>query len=174
MNRIRLPYILDIEASGLGNGSYPIEVGLALEPGDRYCSLILPAEGWNHWDEQAEALHQISRETLLTCGRPIADVARDMNRLLDGKVVYSDAWGVDNVWVIELFTMAGVRQRFTVSPIEMILTEKQIDIWSDTRDTVVSELGLRRHRASNDSWIIQETYVRTLAMASSQISEVKD
>lgn len=166
MKRLAQPYIIDIEASGLGNGSYPIEIGLALEPGDRFCSLIKPAEGWVHWDEQAETVHRISRDTLLEHGRPITDVARDMNRLLGGRVVYSDAWGLDNTWVIELFATAGVRQNFMVSPIEMILTEDQIDIWSGTRDAVTEELGLRRHRASNDSWILQETYIRTLAMTS--------
>jgi len=164
MSRLAKPYIIDIEASGLGNGSYPIEVGLALEPGNRFCSLIRPAEGWTHWDEQAEGIHQISRDTLLEHGRPIMDVALDMNRLLDGRVIYSDAWGVDNTWVIELFATAGIRQSFMVSPLEMILTEDQIGIWSETRDAVAAELGLRRHRASNDSRILQETYIRTLAM----------
>ncbi len=166
MSRLANPYIIDIEASGLGNGSYPIEVGLALEPGDRFCSLIKPTGSWTHWDEQAEAIHRISRDILLAHGRPVIDVALELNRLLDGRVVYSDAWGVDNTWVIELFAAAGIRQNFMVSPLEMILTEDQIGIWSETRDAVVEELGLRRHRASNDSWIIQETYVRTLAMTS--------
>lgn len=164
MNRLTQPLIIDIEASGLGSGSYPIEIGLALEPGNHYCRLVQPAESWNHWDEQAESVHQISRDTLLKHGRPITEVARDMNRLLEGKFVYSDAWGLDNTWIIELFATAGIRQNFTVSPLEIILTEDQIDIWFRTRDIVMDELGLRRHRACNDAWILQETYIRTLAM----------
>lgn len=166
MQRPKYPYIIDIEASGLGSGSYPIEVGLALGPDQRYCSLIRPAQNWNHWDEQAERVHQITRATLLSVGRPVTEIALELNQLLTGRVVYSDAWGVDNPWVIELFATAGIYQEFTVSSLEMILSEAQIDIWGQTRDEVVEDLGLRRHRASNDSWILQETYRRTLAKTS--------
>jgi hypothetical protein len=166
MQRPEYPYIIDIEASGLGAGSYPIEIGLALGPDQRYCSLIRPAKDWDHWDSKAEQVHQIKRETLLDAGRPVTEVALELNQLLSGRVVYSDAWGVDNPWVIELFVKAGIYQEFTVSALEMILSEEQVDIWGQTRDEVVDDLGLRRHRASNDSWILQETYRRTLKKTS--------
>ena len=168
MNRPVYPYIIDIEASGLGKGSYPIEVGLAMEPGQRYCRLIKPAPGWVHWDEGAQAVHEISRESLNRNGRLVTEVAHELNDLLDGKVVFSDAWGIDNPWIIELFALAGIRQKFTISALEMIVTETQIEIWRDTRDEVIQELGLRRHRASNDAWIIQETYMRTLEKTGSE------
>ena len=48
MPRISTPFIMDIEASGFGPDSYPIEVGLALGDGSRFCSLIVPAEHWTH------------------------------------------------------------------------------------------------------------------------------
>lgn len=154
------PYIIDVEASGFGAGSYPIEVGLALEPGKRFCRLIRPAGHWRHWDEEAEAVHRISRATLLEHGRPVTEVARELNELLDGRIVFSDAWAVDKPWIIELFAAAGMRQRFSISALETILTEEQMGLWSRTRNTVVRELGLERHRASNDSRIIQETFLR--------------
>jgi hypothetical protein len=84
--------------------------------------------------------------------------------LLTDKVVFSDAWGVDNTWVITLFAAAGIERTFTISALEMILTEAQIEIWLETRNAVVRDLGLARHRASNDAWIIQETYFRTRKM----------
>ena len=34
------PAVLDIEASGFGVGSYPIEVGFVLPDGQSYCSLL--------------------------------------------------------------------------------------------------------------------------------------
>ena len=166
MIRPARPYIIDVEASGFGSKSYPIEVGLALEPGQRYCTLIRPADHWRHWDEQAESVHRISREQLSINGRPVIEVALELNHRLKNKIVFSDAWGVDNAWVIELYAAAGMDKAFGLSPLEMILSEKQIDVWVQTRDAVVKDLGLQRHRASNDSWIIQETYVRTLAMVS--------
>ena len=45
------PLIIDVEASGFGPLSYPIEVGLALSAGEKYCSLILPAADWTHYCE---------------------------------------------------------------------------------------------------------------------------
>ena len=62
MIRPSRPYIIDVEASGFGSDSYPIEVGLALEPGERFCTLIRPLDHWDHWDEQAESVHKISRD----------------------------------------------------------------------------------------------------------------
>lgn len=164
MNKIRYPYIIDLEASGLSSNSYPIEVGLALEPGRRYCTLIKPADSWDHWDQQAESVHKINRDILTTRGRPVTEVAHQLNQLLKDKVVYSDAWGVDNSWVVTLFAAAGVDKAFSVSALEMILSEPQIEVWMETRDSVVEELGLARHRASNDARIIQETYIRTLTI----------
>lgn len=168
MIRPARPYIIDVEASGFGSNSYPIEVGLALEPGQRYCTLIRPADHWRHWDEQAESVHRISREQLSINGRPVTEVAHELNHRLKNKIVFSDAWGVDNAWVIALYAAAGMDKTFSLSPLEMILSEKQIDLWMQTRDAVVKDLGLQRHRASNDSWIIQETYVRTRLMTSQE------
>lgn len=164
MRRPPYPYIIDVEASGFGPHGYPIEVGLALEPDHRFCTLIRPADDWDHWDDQAESVHQVCRQDLIQHGRPVSDVALELNRLLQDKVVYSDAWGVDYPWIIKLYASAGISAAFRVSALEMILTERQLELWSDTRDAVISDLGLQRHRASNDARIIQETYVRTLTM----------
>lgn len=166
MIKTRHPYIIDLEASGLQSSSYPIEIGLALEPGRRYCTLIKPAEHWEHWDDDAESVHKISQALLQERGRPVQDVARELNERLSGKVVFSDAWGLDSAWVDSLFFAARIQKTFSVSALETILTEPQIECWKDARDAVIQDLGLARHRASNDAWIIQETYLRTLAMTS--------
>jgi hypothetical protein len=165
--KTRHPYIIDLEASGLASNSYPIEVGLALAPGQRFCALIEPAEEWEHWDQQAESVHGISRDILLKKGRSVTEIATELNQLLSERIVYSDAWGVDSTWVTTLFAAARMDKTFNVSALEMILNEQQMDIWKETRSAVVRDLGLARHRASNDAWIIQETYARTLAMTSS-------
>lgn len=157
------PFIVDVEASGFGSLSYPIEIGLALEAGKRYCSLILPSRTWTHWDRAAEQTHCITRETLTSHGKPPARVARDLNRLLNGETVYTDGWAVDKPWITRLFTEAGIRQTFFVSPLERILTEPQMNIWHTTKEKVIAGLDLTRHRASADAFIIQETFVRTRA-----------
>jgi hypothetical protein len=166
MLKIRHPYIIDLEASGLASNSYPIEVGLALAPGQRFCALIKPADEWEHWDQQAESVHGISRDVLAKKGRSVTEIATELNQLLSNRTVYSDAWGVDSSWVTTLFAAARMNKVFNVSALEMILNEQQIDVWMETRNEVVRDLDLARHRASNDAWIIQETYARTLAMTS--------
>lgn len=42
------PAVLDVEASGFGRYSYPIEVGYALPDGRVFCTLIRPEPHWTH------------------------------------------------------------------------------------------------------------------------------
>ena len=48
-----VPPIIDLEASGFGRGSYPIEVGYALEDRQTVSYLVKPASDWQHWSEEA-------------------------------------------------------------------------------------------------------------------------
>jgi len=164
---MQTPLIIDVEASGFGAVSYPIEVGIALESDKRFCSLIIPADDWTHWDESAEQVHHISRSTLHSCGNSLTEVANKLNSLLKNKTVYSDGWVVDKPWLIKLFHAAQVKMQFEVSQLELILTEYQMAHWYETRDQVIDDSNLTRHRASNDAWIIQETYKRTLLQQAS-------
>ncbi len=73
-----LPVFLDIEASGFGAGSYPIEVGCVLPDGRTLCCLVRPPERWRHWDAGAESVHRITRDLLMRHGLPVEEVvARD-------------------------------------------------------------------------------------------------
>lgn len=69
---------------------------------------------------------------------------------------------VDKPWLTTLFHKAGMDMKFRVSPLELILSEEQMARWHDTKDRLLGELKERRHRASFDAWVIQETYKRTL------------
>lgn len=158
---ISRPNIIDIEASGFGSYSYPIEVGVVTDDDSKYCSLIMPPSHWNHWDEEAQKVHQIERDNLELHGRSARDVAISLNELLSGKTVYTDGWVVDKPWITALFHEAGMELQFTVSSLEMILSESQMACWHAIKDEVIAESGLERHRASNDAWIIQETWSRT-------------
>lgn len=64
------PVFGDIEASGLDEASYPIEIGWSLPDGRTRSFLIKPEPEWTHWDEAAEDLHGISREELEKSGLP--------------------------------------------------------------------------------------------------------
>lgn len=155
------PFIVDVEASGFGSHSYPIEIGLALSEGSRYCSLIAPADHWTHWDTGAEKVHGIPRAVLVSRGKAMEAVARDLNGLLEGQVVYTDGWAVDNPWITRLFSDTRINKTFRVSPLELILKEEQMGIWHETKEKIISALNLHRHRASTDAFIIQETFIQT-------------
>jgi hypothetical protein len=154
------PIIIDVEASGFGKGSYPVEVGVVLPDGSRHCYLITPARTWNFWDAEAEEIHGISRELLLTHGRPLQDVAWRLNELLRNKIVYSDAWAFDMSWLGKLYDAANMQQRFRVAGIAELIDEQQRSRWHEVKREVAEEMGLRRHRASGDARILQETWRR--------------
>ncbi|MFP8966605.1 hypothetical protein ACKC9G_08525 [Pokkaliibacter sp. CJK22405] len=150
-----LPIILDIEASGFGSGSYPIEIGVALPDGTSESFLIRPEEDWTHWSEEAAAIHRISREMLQQEGLPVALVARRLNTLLAGQKVYSDAWGFDSTWLSLLFYYAGVNQHFRLDSLRVLLTEKQATYWGAIKDQVSRNFKLTRHRAGDDARLLQ-------------------
>lgn len=155
------PLIVDVEASGFGGASYPIEIGVALDEGHKYCTLVEPAAEWTWWDAEAERIHRISRDILATYGRPAREVAETLNELLANRTVYTDGWVVDKPWLTTLFHAAGREMQFRVSPLEMILSESQMERWHAEKQDVLSAMDLSRHRASHDAWVIQETYRRT-------------
>jgi hypothetical protein len=155
------PLVIDVEASGFGGASSPIEVGVALDDGHKYCTLVHPEPEWTHWDPEAERVHRIPRDLLETYGRPVREVARTLNELLATRTVYTDGWVVDKPWLSTLFHAARVEMQFRVSALEMILSESQMQLWHAEKDRVLATFDLSRHRASHDAWVIQETYSRT-------------
>ena len=164
MKPFKMPFIIDVEASGFGPFSYPIEIGLALGPDERFCTLIKPEAHWEHWDPKAEALHGIDRDTLILNGKPVKTVADQLNKLLGSATVYSDGWVVDKPWVNTLFDTARIRRAFFISPLELILSEPQMEIWHEVKQQVLSKNRFERHRACNDASIIQQTYMETLKL----------
>lgn len=153
-----LPSFIDVEASGLGRGSYPIEVGVCLPDGACHCWLIRPAPQWRTWDPSAERIHGLSQALLARHGRPIRTVAAKLNEVLAGQVVYSDAWGNDMPWVAALFEEAGVIQRFRIEALRSIVPEAQLERWNPVRKRIETELSLERHRASSDALALQQTW----------------
>jgi hypothetical protein len=80
---------------------------------------------------------------------------------LAGQTVYCDAWVVDKPWLIKLFAAADLQPAFILSPIESIQTDAQQQLWAEVKQELLVKLAFRRHRASNDALLIQETYKAT-------------
>jgi hypothetical protein len=147
---------------------YPIEVGVVLSNGQRYSRLIKPMTDWTFWCEEAENVHGIERSTLEKQGLTIDVVATELNQLLKGKKIYSDCWVVDKPWLEKLFVASRIKPQFSLSPIEAILPDQQMALWKQANEITIKELNVRRHRASTDALIIQQTYLKSLSMMQSE------
>ncbi|GGW81189.1 hypothetical protein [Alteromonas halophila] len=157
------PPIIDIEASGFGAQSYPIEVGAVNADGERFCRLIRPFPHWQHWDDSAQALHGISRCHLQENGNDARDVCLALNDFLGSQQAYSDGWVVDHPWLIKLYSCAGVAMSFRLSALEYVLSAIQMENWRATRQRIQQGYQEERHRASVDAEIIQQTFVHSAA-----------
>lgn len=135
-------HFVDFEASGIAPDSYPIEVAVVY-PGGEYQSLIQPARYWDHWSYDAQDMHGISREQLISEGTPPLAVAQEMNRLFDGKTLCSDN-PADCYWLDVLYEAAGIEATFEVKPLEAL-------VGREAASEILKRLPLRRgHRALQD------------------------
>ena len=161
---ITSPTIIDIEASGFGSQSYPIEIGVITSDGRRFCRLIRPLPHWTHWDCEAEKLHGISRQDMQQYGESPMRVCHQLNAFLQQTTAYSDGWTVDSSWINRLFGDVGIHMQFHVSPLELILCEEQMAMWHKVKENILKRADVKRHRASNDAKVVQLTYDKTLEM----------
>jgi hypothetical protein len=154
---MELPIIIDIEASGFGRGSYPIEIGYYMPDGTAYCTLIRPQADWTHWDAGAEKVHGIPRELLHSKGKTALDVALDLNGSLRGRTIFCDAWAYDYVWLSRLYDAVDLLPTFQLKDLRELLGECEQTHWHASRLAVELRLQLRRHRASGDALTLFET-----------------
>ena len=154
---VALPTVLDIEASGFGRDSYPIEIGYVLPDGGGYCTLVRPEATWTHWDEEAQRLHGITRDNMLLHGRPALEIARHLNLVLRGQTVYTDGWANDYSWIGTLFDVADLSPAFHIENLRALLTDSDAARWHQVKDQLGHELNLQRHRASSDARVLQMT-----------------
>ena len=158
------PAVLDVEASGFGRNSYPIEVGFVLPDGHSYCTLVRPEPHWTHWDEKAEQLHHIPRTIILQRGLPAQEVARKLNDKLRGQTVYSDGWSNDYSWIGALFDAADMTPQFKLENLRVLLDEEEANQWHIVKQQISAERGAQRHRASSDARLLQLTLQRLRKM----------
>lgn len=151
---------LDVEASGLGDSSYPIEVGWVSDNGAYDSFLIKPCETWRtklEWDAFAEqSVHYISQQELAEDGIDIISAATRLNESLQGKLVFSDMLVFDSEWLKKLFFETGVVPLFRLADIQQLQA-----FWGVEKATLYQDLCKKQnmnpaHRAVADA----ERYVR--------------
>lgn len=155
------PAIIDIEASGIGSESYPIEVGIVLSSGARYCTLIKPHESWTYWSKSAERLHHIPQPILFSRGKDMVMVCEQLNEFIGGKTIFSDNVSADKPWLKKLFLTTGIKPNFQLYGIERINVGNQEKYWDEARLEVNKKFKLTRHRASNEAFLIQQTFIES-------------
>ncbi|TWB18824.1 hypothetical protein FBZ89_109210 [Nitrospirillum amazonense] len=153
---------LDIEASSLDSGSYPIEVGWAI-PGRQIESyLILPHPDWTDWDPAAQGVHGLSRQTLFSDGTAGPAVLARLSRSLVGLTVYSDAPAEDGYWLGRLCQACGQPQPFLLHDAEMLFQEMAAAAGRDL-EAARLEVGHQfpiRHRAAPDVAYLSALWTR--------------
>lgn len=169
INKDFIPSILDIEASGFGSASYPVEIGVVTDTGRRLCCLIRPHATWQHWDESAEKLHGINHQLLVAKGKLAIEVCLAFNGMLAGKTVYSDGWSHDIRWLRRLYEAAAMECEFTLSPIESIASEEQLMCWDEVKaDILARSKNITRHRATNDALLVQRVFQKSAELVANQ------
>lgn len=139
---------IDIEASGLGPRSYPIEIawkcGLT---GDKDSFLINPETGynWTDWDSTAEDLHHIVVDELLAEGISVRQACERLNTRLEGKTVTSDAFDFDYFWIQRLYESAMMNPTFEMQGVDKVLGGGQL-----IQYRLVANAQVRKHRAMDD------------------------
>lgn len=139
---------IDLEASGLGAESYPIEVAWKNDvTGEQDSFLINPdtAENWNYWDEHAEEMHGIEREELNAKGLDIISACKRLNQKLKDKILISDAVEFDLFWVTRLFDATGIKPNFTMAGLDRVLSKEQ-----RIQFGFLAKAQHRKHRALED------------------------
>lgn len=139
---------VDLEASGLGAASYPIEVAWKNDAtGEQDSFLINPetAEGWFYWDEYAEEMHGLDRESIVSKGLDIFDACKRLNETLKGQVLISDACEFDSFWMNRLFEAARVKPAFQMAGLKDVLTKEQMIQFG-----FLAKAQRRKHRAMDD------------------------
>lgn len=108
--------LLDIESSGIGSESYPMEIAW-YNPSEQPCDcfLIKPAQKWIWWDDLSEELyHGIARSERDADGVAAEVGARRLNHGLRDQTIAVDGFEWDTFWLSRLFTEARVQPEFHV------------------------------------------------------------
>lgn len=115
--------LIDIEASGLGPESYPLEIAYSPEEGQYESFLINPdtAEDWQSWDPMAEAMHGMTRAYVVAQGQDVMRVARKLNEALGTATWYTDGYDEDLGWITQLYEAVVFEPTFRLASLQGLL-----------------------------------------------------
>ena len=141
--------IVDVEASGLHQESYPIEIAWqdSEQPESFDSFLIVPLAHWRHWDDYAESeIHNISREQLFDSGITVNKACERLNSALINQIIYSDAIEYDQRWIMRLFDETEIKPSFSFGSVIDLLPKG-----GDFKYNKLVESAPVKHRALDDA-----------------------
>jgi len=149
---------IDIEASGLGGKTYPIEVGWATCDLASTCYLVRPAKLWDDWlwMPESEKIHNIHRDVCVREGHDVVEVAHAVNAAMKDRLVFSDAVDFDGYWLSVLFRAADVAPGFALYNANVLLRDlieapqPQANLYAKLAYSKASETYPHTHRADED------------------------
>jgi hypothetical protein len=148
--------VLDVEASGLPPGTFPIEVGITyVETGETRTWLIRPTAEWRswRWDPEAEKIHGISREYLEQNGTDTSQVYSGLLAAIASHEVLTDS-RTDDTWLLALARSCGEQdvgfRTWSVWNIVELLAECDEETIVSTMDAAEKAFPVR-NRAGPDS-----------------------
>ena len=143
--------VLDFEASGLDDASYPIEVAWGLfSTYEIESHLIMPAPDWEYWDPIAQDIHGLSRSELFRSGKGGPWICRRMIQALAGYQVFSDAAEQDQFWLDVLFEAAGFQGKAPVLQHFQSLAGRKGPQAAFEAEEIAARTHPRTHRAAAD------------------------
>lgn len=119
-------FVLDIEASGLHQSSFPIEIAWG---GPNFLAksfYIKPDKMWktSSWSNDAQRLHGISLEVVLQQGRMPTEVVEMLRTDTAGKTILSDGVSFDQNWMNMICAAAGAESTLVLTDVYGWLGQK--------------------------------------------------
>lgn len=152
MRLLNDPIFMDIEASSLDSGSFPIEIAWVDSSGHGESYLISPRFNWKGWSAASEKLHGISQSMLDSEGIPATTAAQLVYDTLHDRLIYSDNAAFDAYWLGMLLDLIG-QPPLEVKEFDKLRTQELDRLSSTGRDRdsqTLLEKG-RQHVAEVDA-----------------------
>jgi len=159
--------IIDIEASGLQQDSYPIEIAVydIDDESQSFVHLIKPHESWTHWCYDAQNVHGLSRQYIEEDGEDAYEVCQHLKQVLSTNNVYSDAPSYEMMWLRKLFwTFDEVVPDTVLSVMHLIEWKHHQDFNNELSNLKVP------HRALPDAVMIGQC-VKSFTTAQSKLTQ---
>lgn len=133
---------IDVEASGLMQGSFPVEAAW-MASGELGEVLISPSGCWDEsrWDGDAEAMHGLTLNEVKRRGRHPRIAAAALEKAFRDRLVFSDSPVHDTAWADMIHEAGGVPRSYRIETVGRLLghlgirATRAYEIFSAVRET---------------------------------------